>query len=171
MLYAPSISDDDAPTSERYTRWSEFVPALLDELEAIGYVAALRPGVVAPQLHGRREAADAHPQPGIRGAAEGPLGRHVEGAAPTVYVTEGGARLSRMPRLYPGEDPRRRRRSACATPGRCTSAPDGAGAGVAMFAQYLLYADPNFDCGLLDPYPSTVKRPAYEAWRAFPVYA
>ena len=30
MLYAPSISDDDAATSERYTRWSEFVPALLE---------------------------------------------------------------------------------------------------------------------------------------------
>ena len=45
------------------------------------------------------------------------------------------------------------------------------GAGVAMFAQYLLYADPNFDCGLLDPYPSTVKRPAYAAWKAFPAYS
>jgi hypothetical protein len=36
MLYAPSISDDDARSSERYTRWDEFVPALLGELEAIG---------------------------------------------------------------------------------------------------------------------------------------
>jgi hypothetical protein len=37
-----------------------------------------------------------------------------------------------------------------------------------MHAQYLLYTDPNFDCGLLDPYPSREKRPAYAAWRAFP---
>ena len=40
-----------------------------------------------------------------------------------------------------------------------------------MFAQYLIYADPNFDCGLIDPYPSTVKRPAYEAWKSFPRFA
>ena len=37
-----------------------------------------------------------------------------------------------------------------------------------MIAQYLLYADPNCDCGLLEPAPSTVKRPSYATWKAFP---
>jgi len=39
---------------------------------------------------------------------------------------------------------------------------------VAMLAQYLLYADPNYDCGLLEAAPSTVKRPAYAVWKTFP---
>jgi hypothetical protein len=37
-----------------------------------------------------------------------------------------------------------------------------------MLAQYLLYADVNFDCGLLEPHPSMVKRPSYAAWKSFP---
>ena len=37
-----------------------------------------------------------------------------------------------------------------------------------MLAQYLLYGDPNFDCGLLEPAPSTVKRPSYATWKSFP---
>ncbi len=170
-LYAPSISDDDAPTSERYTRWSEFVPALLDELVAIGYLP--HPGqawshhnytdVEKRQTETRSQA--------IRALLKGRWGGHVEGDAPTVFVTEGGARLSRMPHLYPGEDPRQAQARCLRDAWALHERADGPGAGVAMFAQYLLYADPNFDCGLLDPYPSTVKRPAYEAWRAFPVFA
>jgi hypothetical protein len=171
MLYAPSISDDDAPTSARYTRWSEFVPALLDELAAIGY--APHPGqawshhnytdVEKRQTSTRSQA--------IRALLRGRWGGHVEGDGPTVHITEGGARLSQMPRLYPAEDPRAAQAKCLSDAWALHERADGAGAGVAMFAQYLLYADPNFDCGLLDPYPSTVKRPAYEAWRAFPAYS
>ncbi len=171
MLYAPSISDDDARTSERYTRWSEFVPALLDELEAIGYTP--HPGqawshhnytdVEKRQTSTRSQA--------IRALLRGRWSGHVEGEGPTVHITEGGARLSRMPRLYPAEEPRAAQAKCLRDAWALHERPDGAGAGVAMFAQYLLYADPNFDCGLLDPFPSTVKRPAYEAWRAFPAYS
>jgi hypothetical protein len=171
MLYAPSISDDDARTSERYTRWSEFVPALLDELAAIGYTP--HPGqawshhnytdVEKRQTSTRSQA--------IRALLRGRWGGHVEGEGPTVHITEGGARLSRMPRLYPAEEPRAAQAKCLRDAWALHERPDGAGAGVAMFAQYLLYADPNFDCGLLDPFPSTVKRPAYEAWRAFPAYS
>jgi len=72
--------------------------------------------------------------------------------------------------LYPGEDPREAQ-AKCLRDAWALHGPDGgAGAGVAMLAQYLLYADPNFDSGLLDPYPSRRKRPAYAAWRAFPAY-
>jgi hypothetical protein len=171
MLYAPSISDDDAPTSGRYTRWSEFVPALLDELEAIGYLAH---SAQAWSHHNytdvERRRTETRSQ-AIRGLLKGRWSGHVEGAAPTVHITEGGARLSRMDDLYPDEAPREAQ-AKCLRDAWALHAPaDGAGAGVAMFAQYLLYADPNFDCGLLDPFPSTVKRPAYEAWRAFPAYS
>jgi hypothetical protein len=171
MLYAPSISDDDARSSERYTRWDEFVPALLDELEAIGYLPHSGQAwshhnytdVEKRQTETRSQA--------IRALLKGRWGGHVEGEAPTVYVTEGGARLSRMPDLYPGEDPREAQARCLRDAWALHERPDGAGAGIAMFAQYLLHSDPNFDSGLLDPYPSTVKRPAYEAWRAFPVFA
>jgi hypothetical protein len=170
MLYAPSISDDDARSSERYTRWSEFVPALLDELDAIGYLSHSRQAwshhnytdVEKRQTETRSQA--------IRALLKGRWSGHVEGEAPTVFVTEGGARLSRMPHLYPGEDPRQAQARCLRDAWALHERPDGAGAGVAMFAQYLLYADPNFDSGLLDPYPSTRKRPAYAAWRAFPVF-
>jgi hypothetical protein len=170
MLYAPSISDDDAPTSERYTRWDEFVPALLDELAAIGY----RPHSGQAWSHHNytdveRRRTDTRTQ-AIRGLLRGRWDGHVEGEAPTVFVTEGGARLSRMGDLYPDEQPREAQARCLRHAWELAARPDGTGAGVAMFAQYLLYADPNFDCGLLDPYPSTVKRPAYEAWRAFPVF-
>ena len=106
LARAPSISDDDAPTSERYTRWSEFVPALLDELEAIGYLPHSGQAwshhnytdVERRQTRTRSQA--------IRALLKGRWGGFVEGEAPTVFVTEGGARLSRMPDLYPGEEPR-----------------------------------------------------------------
>ena len=171
MLYAPSISDDDARSSERYTRWDEFVLALLDELEAIGY---LPHSGQAWSHHNYTDVEKRHTETrsqAIRALLKGRWGGHVEGEAPTVYVTEGGARLSRMPDLYPGEDPREAQARCLREAWALHERADGAGAGVAMFAQYLLHSDPNFDTGLLDPYPSTVKRPAYEAWRAFPVFA
>ena len=171
MLYAPSISDDDAATSERYTRWSEFVPALLDELAAIGYVPHSRQAWSHHNYTDVEKRQTSTRSQSIRALLRGRWEGHVEGEGPTVFVTEGGARLSRMPRLYPGEDPREAQAKCLRDAWGLHERADGAGAGVAMFAQYLLYADPNFDCGLLDPYPSTVKRPAYAAWRAFPAYS
>ena len=171
MLYAPSISDDDAPTSERYTRWDEFVPALLDELAAIGYL--IHSGQAwshhnYTDVERRRTATNTQ---AIRALLAGRWAGYAEGRTPTVFVTEGGARLSRMPALYPAEDPRQAQAKCLRDAWARHQRDSGAGAGVAMFAQYLLYADPNFDCGLLDPYPSTVKRPAYAAWKAFPAYS
>jgi hypothetical protein len=170
MLYAPSISDDDARSSDRSTRWDEFVPALLDALEAIGY----RPHERQAWSHHNytdveRRQTETRSQ-SIRALLQGRWTGHVEGEAPTVFITEGGARLSRMPHLYPDEHPREAQARCLRDAWALHARADGPGAGVAMFAQYLLYADPNFDSGLLDPFPSTVKRPAYAAWRAFPVY-
>ena len=162
MLLAPSISDTDQPSSRRYTRDEEFVPALLDELAAIGYLPHSRQ---AWSHHNYTDVERRRVPPRVqvlRSQLAGRWSGHAAGAAPTVFVTEGGARLSRMPELYPDEDPREAQAECL------RRAYDAAGPGVAMFAQYLLYADPNFDCGLIDPYPSGRRRPAYAAWKALP---
>ena len=87
-----------------------------------------------------------------------------------MFVTEGGARLTRMPALYPAEDPRQAQAKCLRDAWTLDRRDTAQGAGVAMMAQYLIHADPNFDCGLIDPWPSTLKRPAYDAWRSFPKY-
>ena len=87
-----------------------------------------------------------------------------------MFVTEGGARLAKMASLYPAEDPRQAQAKCLRDAWALHASDSGQGAGVAMLAQYLIYGDPNFDCGLIDPWPSTVKRPAYDAWKAFPRY-
>ena len=169
-LYAPSISDSDTASSRRYARWDTFVPQLLDALDAGGYVPH---GNQAWSHHNysdveyRTPAASTRLQV-VRKALAGRWRGYATGQAPTVFVTEGGARLSRMPTLYPGEDPRQAQAKCLADAWAAHRSDTGAGAGVAMFAQYLLYADPNFDTGLLDPWPSTVKRPAYTTWASFP---
>jgi hypothetical protein len=168
MLYAPSISDDDAPTGRLHTRYDDFIPALLDACAEIGYVPHARQ---AWSHHNytdvEKRRAGARTQQ-IRALLTGRWNGYGGSASPTVFVTEGGARLSRMPALYPGEEPRRAQ-ARCVHEAWTLHRDTAAGDGVAMLAQYLLYADPNFDCGLLDPFPSTEKRPAYAAWKAFPV--
>ena len=168
-LYAPSTSDSDA-NSRLNTPYDAFTTLLLDSMAQIGYVphskqawalhnytdveqrTTLRLQTVRTRLNGR-----------WRGLAEG--------TAPTVFVTEGGARIAKMKSLYPAEDPLQAQATSLRTAWTNHAANSGGGAGVAMLAQYLLYADVNFDCGLLDPSPSTVKRPSYAAWKSFPRYA
>jgi len=171
LMLAPSISDDDAPSNRLYTRYDDFVPAFLDELAILGYLAHSNQAwshhnytdVERRQTRTRTQL--------IRGLLAGRWTGYAEGGrAPTVFVTEGGARLRQMPALYPDEDPRQAQAKCLRDAWALHARGGGAGAGVAMLAQYLLYADPNFDCGLLDPYPSKRKRPAYAAWRAFPAY-
>ena len=158
--------------SERYTRWSEFVPALLDELAAIGYLPHSGQAWSHHNYTDVERRRRATRSQAIRRAAEGALGRP-RGGRGADRLHHGGRRaaVADAATCTPARTRARRRRAACATPGRCTSAADGAGAGVAMFAQYLLYADPNFDCGLLDPCPEHGETPGLEAWRAFPVYS
>ena len=164
-LLAPSLSDSDASA----TRYDEFVPALLDACAAIGY----RPHAQQAWSHHNyadveRRLTDTRTQ-AIRRLLAGRWDGMREGDAPIVYVTEGGARLSRMHALYPDEHPREAQARCVRHAWTLHNSDPAAGAGVAMLAQYLLYADPNYDSGLLDPYPSRVKRPAYEAWKAFHV--
>ena len=168
MLYAPSISDSDTASSRLYDRYDAFVPALLDACAAIGYLPHSRQAWSHHNYTDVEKRQAATRTQLIRGRLAGRWTGYSSGQAPTVFVTEGGARLSRMPALYPGEEPRAAQAKCLRDAWALHQVDTGAGAGVAMFAQYLLYADPNFDCGLLDPYPSTAKRPAYAAWKAFP---
>jgi hypothetical protein len=170
LLFAPSISDSDTASSRLYTRYDEFVPAFLDACGAIGYLPHSKQ---AWSHHNYTDVEKRQTQTRtqlIRGLLAGRWTGYAGSQSPTVFITEGGARLSRMPALYPTEDPRAAQAKCIRDAWTRHRSQTGAGVGVAMFAQYLLYADPNFDCGLLDPYPSAVKRPAYEAWKAFPAY-
>jgi hypothetical protein len=96
------------------------------------------------------------------------VGRTDVSGAPNVWITEGGARPSKLKTLYPGEDPLAAQARCLQVSWDLLGAAAGSGAGVSMMAQYLLYADPNWDTGLLEAAPSTVKRPAYATWKAFP---
>ena len=171
MLNAPSISDSDTATSRLYTRYDQFVPALLDAFATVGYLPHSKQAWSHHNYTDVEKRQTATRTQLIRGQLAGRWAGYSTGQAPTVFVTEGGARLTRMPELYPGEDPREAQAKCLRDAWALHQADTGAGAGVAMFAQYLIYADPNFDCGLIDPYPSTVKRPAYAAWKAFPSYS
>jgi hypothetical protein len=171
VLYGPSISDSDTTTSRLYTRYDAFVPAFLDACAAIGHAPSAR---VAWTHHNYTDVEKRQTSTRtqlIRGLLAGRWTGLAGAQSPTVFITEGGARLSRMPALYPAEDPRQAQAKCLRDAWALHRSNSGAGVGVSMLAQYLLYADPNFDCGLLDPYPSTVKRPAYEAWKSFPTYS
>jgi hypothetical protein len=168
MLYAPSISDDDAATGPLHTRYDDFVPALLDACDDLGYVPHARQAWSHHNYTDVEKRLTRTRTQRIRALLAGRWTGYGGSAAPIVFVTEGGARLDAMPALYPGEEPRLAQ-ARCIREAWTRHRDTPAGAGVAMLAQYLLYADPNFDCGLLDAYPSTEERPAYAAWKAFPV--
>jgi hypothetical protein len=171
MLYAPSISDSDTASSRLYTRYDEFVPRLLDSFGPAGYAPHSKQAWSHHNYTDVEKRQTSTRTQLIRGLLRGRWNGYSNGQAPTVYVTEGGARLTRMPALYPTEDPRQAQAMCLRDAWALHQRDSGAGVGVAMFAQYLIYADVNFDCGLIDPYPSTVKRPSYDAWRSFPSYS
>jgi hypothetical protein len=170
MLYAPSISDSDTASSRLYTRYDQFVPKLLSAFAPAAYTPHSKQAWSHHNYTDVEKRQTATRTQIIRGQLAGRWRGYTNGQAPTVFVTEGGARLSRMPALYPGEDPREAQAKCLRDAWALHHSDSGAGTGVAMFAQYLIHADPNFDCGLIDAYPSTVKRPSYFAWKAFPSY-
>ena len=169
MLYAPSISDSDTATSRLYTRYDEFVPACWPRSRRS---ATRRTPKQAWSHHNytdveKRQTATRTQI--IRAQLAGALGRATPtGQAPTVFITEGGARLSRMPELYPAEDPREAQAKCLRDAWALHQTDTGAGAGVAMFAQYLLYADPNFDCGLHRPVPVHGETPGLRGLEGVP---
>jgi hypothetical protein len=161
-MYAPSCSDTDTG-SRIVTRYDDFATALLDAFPAVGYLPHSRQAWSHHNyldVEGRTTVRLQALQARLAGRWKG----LVEGSAPTVFMTEGGARVAKMKSLYPAEDPLAAQAKSLATAWSLHNAAPG----VSMLAQYLLYADPNYDCGLLDAAPATVKRPSYATWKSFP---
>jgi hypothetical protein len=167
FLLAPSFADSDQG-GRTVTHYDELTPPLLDELAATGAVV------------GPNEAWSHHDYTDVEGRVEltktqvlrsllaGRWTGMADAGGPVVMLTEGGARLSRMRALYPAEDPRAAQAASIALALERHALPDGPGAGVAMFAQYTIHAEPGFDSGLLEPWPSGVRRPSFAAWSAGP---
>lgn len=166
MLYAPSSSDSSSD-SRLITPYDAFTTALLDGAAEIAYAPHARQAWSHHNYSDVEARATTRLQ-ALRDRLRGRWSGYAEGEAPTVYVTEGGARVPKMKTLYPAEDPLQAQAACMQTAWQLHSSDSGGGAGVAMLAQYLLYADVNFDCALLDPHPSTVKRPSYATWKSFP---
>lgn len=180
-LLAPSTSDTDVTTAARRSTiavpssWAQmpdglehFVPSLLDELERIGFrggsrwiwsyhnyndiertgdrVTALR-----ETLHGRWR------------------GRRRDGG-PMLFSTEGGIRLIRaaaregLSVSNPAHAARIRelQGQALGEAFQLHRSRTGVGAGVALFTQYTINADPNFDCGLREA--TGEERNAFGVW-------
>ena len=180
-LLAPSTSDSDTRTAARRStiavasRWAampdgleHFVPALLDELDRIGFKAG--PNWIwsyhnynDAELAGDRATA-------LRDALRRRWhGRTLDGG-PMLFATEGGIRLARaaaregLDTRNPAHAPRIRELQALildeAFHAHRRSA--GVGAGVALFTQYTLIADLGFDCGLREA--NGDERKAFGTW-------
>jgi hypothetical protein len=166
-LIAPSTSDTDVRTSPRRStiavpsRWASmpeglehFVPSLLDELDRIGFKAG--PNWTWSYHNYNDAERDGDRVTALRETLRGHWhGRTLDGG-PMLFSTEGGIRLVRaaaregldtrnaahaqrireLQAIILDEAFHRHRRST------------GVGAGVALFTQYTLNADPNFDCGV-----------------------
>ena len=151
LLVGPATSD--APEAAP----AEFTNALLGELDRIGF----QPGRGFAWAHHNYTDVEHDRSTGVEQILSALEGRWR--GRPGLLITEGGARLTKLAELYPGEDPpakqadliRANRRRMSGTPG------------VLMLGQYLFYTDPAFDCGLCDA--DGAKRPAYEAWAQFDI--
>jgi hypothetical protein len=167
LLLAPSFADSDQG-GRTVTHYDELTVALLDELAATGAVVGPNEAWAHhnyTDVEGRVEATKTQI---LRGLLAGRWTGLADATGPVVLITEGGARLSRMRALYPAEDPRAAQAASIALALERHARPDGPGAGVLMFAQYTLHADPVFDSGLLERWPSNVRRPSFAAWAAGP---
>jgi hypothetical protein len=164
-LYAPSSSDSEI-VSRLVTHYLEFTTNLLDSSAAIGFVPNSAMGWSHHNYSDVEQRVSTRVQL-LRDRLRGRWTGKADSYAPTVWITEGGARVGKMRTLYPGEDPLAAQAKCLQTAWDLHNSTTN-GQGVAMLAQYLLYADPNFDCGLLEAAPSTVKRPAYATWKTFP---
>jgi hypothetical protein len=169
LLLAPSFADSEL-AGRTVTQYDEFAPRLLDALAAIGH----RPGATSVWAHHNytdleRRSADTKAQR-LRALLQGRWTGYSEGAAPTIFMTEGGVRLSKMAAYYPTEDRLAAQARSWQEGWDRHHRDDGPGAGIGMLAQYTTYADPRFDSGLLDPWPAVMRRPAYAVWASLPRY-
>jgi hypothetical protein len=170
LLLAPSTADSDEITRV-VTRFDVFSAALLDALDASGYTA---PDNQAWAHHNyldiEQRVSETRTQ-AIRRLLDGRWTGYAEDGVASVFITEGGVRISQMRAYYPAEDPLEAQARSVREGWDRHYSDEAAGAGVAMLAQYQTYTDPHFDSGLLDPWPSTGKRPIYGVWASLPSHA
>jgi hypothetical protein len=164
MLLAPSFADSDMG-GRIVTHYDELTPALLERTGAVVERNEIWSHHNYTDVEGR--VLETKTQR-LRGLLAGRWTGLSDATGPVVMITEGGARLSRMRALYPTEDPRAAQAESLRLALERHALDDGPGAGVWMFGQYTIHADPAFDSGLLERWPSTVRRPAFAAWSAGP---
>ena len=171
-LLAPSVSDATTRTprmvtvvaSTPYDRVADpFVPLLLDELDRTGFAGGEH-WIWAHHAYNDVERGEAR-IPIVREALTGRWrGRAAPDGGPLVYVTEAGCRLTSVRERFgeglSGRAARARQGEVLAEAlARFRETP-----GVGLLTHYTVYADPNYDCGLLEP--GGAQRPAFAAWVA-----
>ena len=78
-------------------------------------------------------------------------GRRADDGGPLLFATEGGVRLVGVERRTGVVQPPDRQRADQAVMLADAVARSERTAGVGLFTQYTVYADPDYDCGLLEP--------------------
>jgi hypothetical protein len=176
-LLAPSTSDTDTRTAPRRVTIAvnssaaqvaePFVPALLDELDRIGFEASKRwiwsyHNYNDTETGGDRVTA-------LRETIRGRWTGREEDDGPMLFATEGGVRLTAMARQLgvPNDSAnaaaiRARQAEVLQRSFLAHRQPTGVGAGVGMVTQYTLLADAGFDCGFFEAWGG--ERPAFGAW-------
>jgi hypothetical protein len=162
LLLGPTTSDTVA-SSRMSVPFHVFTRALLDELDRIGF----QPGRRFAWAHHNYSDVEHDRASGAAMVHRLLSGRwagwpNADAANPAILIPEGGARLTKIARLYPTADPEQLQ----ATLIRRNWARMSKQPGSAMLGQYLFYSDPTFDCGLCDT--DGTKRPAYRAWAGLP---
>jgi hypothetical protein len=158
---APSISDAESDRPWRITERRPFVESLLGALERRAFqggdhwVWAFH-NYNDCELGGDR-VSDMRAQ--IAGRWNG---RRADDGGPLLFATEGGVRLAGVARRHGVTYSAARQRTEQAAMLADAVARYERTPGVGLFTQYTVHADPNYDCGLLDP--DGGMRPAFEAW-------
>ncbi|MDQ3433145.1 MAG: hypothetical protein M3481_00420 [Actinomycetota bacterium] len=179
-LGAPGLADIVGPTGDLLGNYSDFVPALLSELDGIGFAAH-------PQfIWTHHNYIDMEADPGDH-SPEGPSRatevremlagrwsgwRGTDPDVPGVWLTEGGVRVNRLLARARAPDPEAALELQAELIRRnwdrhdSDTGPDGPG--IEMVTNYLMYTDLGYDSGLREPLVPGTTRPAYETWRRLP---
>jgi hypothetical protein len=98
-----------------------------------------------------------------------------DAANPQIFITEGGALLSRIASTWGVTDYTQQRLKQADLLKRSwarMSSNTGEGAGIAMVSNLMLYSHPWFETGLAEPYEyGGAPRPSLDTWGSFPSYA
>lgn len=179
-LGAPGLADIVGASGDLLTNYSDFVPALLDELDRIGFVADpqfiwthhnyvdMEADPVYDTAGTPSRAADVRGL--VAGRWSGWRGRDPD--VPGIWLTEGGVRVSRLLERGRAIDVAEALALQAALIRRSWDrhetdvGPEGPG--IEMLTNYQMYTDPGYDSGLREPLEPGDARPAFEAWRRLP---